>query len=76
MKKGSTLLTQLILLVIVLAITGLVALWTQSNLDFWISYFKKEAVNIPYWIAFLLTALTNVFGIIGNIVMELAKFLV
>jgi uncharacterized membrane-anchored protein len=78
-RKGFTtveLLTVLFGLIIVPLLIGLLALWTNSNLDFWISYFKGHAVHVPYWMAFLLTLCTNVAGIAGNLIAQIARYAV
>lgn len=43
--------TLLELLVVVLII--LLAVWTDRNLDFWLSHWKGEPVNSPWWISVL-----------------------
>lgn len=33
---------------------GLMSNWTDSNLDFWLSYLKGSAVNSPFWVSIIL----------------------
>ena len=50
--------------------------WTQSNLNFWLSYFKGTAVYVPYWLSFLLTLVLNGVIFVANLVASLARYLV
>jgi hypothetical protein len=58
---------------IVGGILCLFAGWTETNLEFWLTMIKGASVDVPYWIALLLTIFTNVFGLVFNILTELAK---
>jgi hypothetical protein len=49
--------------------------WTDSNLEFWLSHFKGEAVEVPYWISFVTTLVLNGAIIVINILAELFKFI-
>ena len=57
----------------VVAFCWLMAGWTESNLE-WICFLiKGEYVDVPYWLALLLTLFTNIFGFAFNIICELMK---
>lgn len=51
----------------------LVALWTDRNLDFWLTMYKHHAVHINYWLAFALTVVCNGFILLANIVGEILR---
>lgn len=51
-------------------------MWTDSNLEFWISRIAGRPVEVPYILSYGLTVFTNLFGIVGNLLMELAKLAV
>lgn len=56
-----------------LAFVGLLALWTNRNLDFWLSYFSGNEVSVSYLWAFLLSLLApGLF--LGNVICEIARF--
>lgn len=59
--------------VVNLLFTFILAGWTDSNLEFWLSYIAGHPVDVPYWISFLLTLVTSIFGVAGNLIMEVAK---
>lgn len=48
--------------------------WTESNLEFWILYFKEEAVDVPTWLAFCVTCIP--FSLPLNIISELVELCV
>ena len=79
MKKGFTLI-ELAVVVVLAAVTGgilyVVTLWTDSNLEFWMSYFKGQAVEVPGWLSFAITVIGNAFILAANIIAELAKLAV
>lgn len=54
---------------------ALIALWTDRNLDFWVSHIKGEDVNVPYWLSFLVSLFAPA-TIVGNILAEIARFFV
>lgn len=71
--KGSTI---TVLLIFYTAIVWLVSLWTDRNLDFWVSQIKGEVVDVPMWLSFIVTFIGNGFIIAANILAEIAKFAV
>ena len=77
MKKGGYTLSEIII-VVALVGTALVVfpMWTNRNLDFWISHVKGHAVNVPYWISIVITVIGNDFIITANIIGEVCRFLV
>lgn len=54
----------------------LVSWWTNSNLDFWISYFKGHAVHVPYFLSVLLTIVLNGVDVLLNVIASIARYFV
>jgi len=63
-----------LLFMIIMAINAVVALWTDRNLDFWVSHFKGEQTDIPYWLSFIVTMIGNGVILLANVVAEVARF--
>lgn len=59
-----------------LTIIALFAMWTDRNLDFWVSYIKGEAVDVPYWLSLIVTIVGNGVIILANVIAEIARFAV
>jgi hypothetical protein len=60
----------------IVAVILLVSWWTNSNLDFWISYFKGHAVHVPYFLSVLLTIVLNGVDLLLNVVASIARYFV
>ena len=65
--------TLVVVLTVLITIAAFVSKWTEGNLEWLLGYIKGEAVDVPYWLAFVLTFFTNVFGIGFNLICELLK---
>lgn len=81
MKKDVIMIASLALMTVVLAgilpaIVWIISLWTDSNLEFWLSYFKGEAINVPMWLSVLITIILNGVIVVANIVSELLQLVV
>ncbi len=77
MKKGHALIELMFIVVLGSLVLGVLfgfPLWTQRNLDFWISHFKGHAVHVPYWLAFIAGWALNGFALLGNIIAEIARY--
>lgn len=59
----------------VVALFALFVLWTDRNLDFWISYFKGAPVDINILWSLLLN-FTGPLVLIGNVLGEIARHLI
>jgi len=59
---------------IVMAIVTAFTFWTDRNLDFWISHFKGEEVDVPFWLSFVVTIVGNGIIFFANVVAEIARF--
>lgn len=75
-KKGFTL-TELVIGIFIgivgPAIVLVLSIWTDKNLEFWLSYFKNEAVEVSMWISIIITIIFNGIIIGLNILSELIK---
>lgn len=60
---------------VLICVFVLVAMWTDRNLDFWLTHFKGQAVNCPWWLSTLVTVFLPAL-IVLNIVGEIARLLV
>lgn len=58
---------------LILGITALLSLWTDSNLDWMMSEIKGQVVNVPYWLSFLTTLIFDGFALMFNIIVSLIR---
>lgn len=76
-RKGQSLITALLPTIIWfgLAVTLITAFsfWTNRTLDFWMTYFKGEVVDVPFWLSVVLSIFWNGAVLIVNIISEIAK---
>lgn len=47
-----------------------IILWTDRNLDFWVSHFKGEVVDVPIWVSMILSLFEPIvfLDILGELV--------
>jgi len=77
LKKGNyTGGTALAIIVVFAGVFALLALWTDRNLEFWLSYFSDKPVEVSYWLSFLLTLVLNGFIVVANVVLEILRLIV
>ena len=62
-------------LAVYLPISALVGLWTDRNLDFFLTLLKGEVVNVPYWLSFLVTLFLNAVIVGLNLIAEVVRLL-
>ncbi len=60
----------------VVGISYLMARWTDRNLDFWLTYFKGETVDVPLWLSWLAAIALNVITFAANVISEIARFFI
>lgn len=53
-------------------IVPLIALWTQRNLNFWLTHFSGHAVHVPFVLDYLLSVLAPAV-ILLNVIAEIAR---
>ncbi len=51
-----------------------VSIWTDRNLDFWLSHFKGEQVDCPMWMSVVATIILNGIILAVNIIGEIARY--
>lgn len=61
------------LIVITVLLIVPMSMWTDRNLDFWISYFHNSPVDVPYWFSLLVTIVFNQVVFILNIILEILR---
>lgn len=78
-NKGYTLVEILcvtVLVAIVPAIIWFISLWTDRNLEFWLTYFKGEQVDVPMWMSVVVTIVLNGIIFAANILTELYRLVI
>lgn len=63
----------LVLAAIVFALIWVLSLWTDRNLEFWLSYWKGQPVEVPGWLSFLATFILNGIILLANTIGEIAR---
>lgn len=58
---------------LILGIIYALSLWTDRNLEYWLSMAKGVPVDVPQWISFLLTLVLNGVILLLNIIGELLR---
>ena len=74
-KRGNVFTVLLIQLFVVSVTISLMALWTERNLEYYLSLFKGVEVDLPYWLCFVITGLFNVVALGFNVLAEVIKYL-
>jgi len=60
-----------VLFTLISGILYAISLWTESNLEFWLSKYKGEPVDVPFWMALVISLVLNGLTIPINIVSEI-----
>ena len=63
-----------IILMIYAAIMGLMTFWTDRNLDFWISHFKGEDVDVPTWLSLVASVVGGPIMLTLNLIGEIGRY--
>lgn len=58
----------------VAVIIGGFTMWTDRNLDFWMSCWQKKEIDVPYWTSLIITIVFNGIIIAVNIIAEIIRF--
>lgn len=61
------------LLLPVLVLFACLGVWTERNLEFWLAYFKGVPVDVPFWLAFLLSLVLNGLIVGINLISEIIR---
>lgn len=65
-----------IFMTVIAALVSAFALWTQSNLIFYLSYFQDKTVEVEYWAAWLVSLVAlGVAGLVlwGNAILSVFR---
>jgi hypothetical protein len=49
------------------------SLWTERNLEFWLSRYKGSEVDLPFWMSAVLSVVLSVIVVAANIVSEILR---
>jgi hypothetical protein len=49
------------------------SLWTDRNLEFWLSRYKGSEVDLPFWMSAVLSVVLNGIVVAANIVSEIFR---
>jgi hypothetical protein len=74
-RSGQSLTGCLIILCLWLLIVWALSSWTDRNLDFWLTYFKGETIDCPFWLSTVVTFLAPV-ALFLNVIGEVARLCV
>lgn len=50
--------------------------WTDSNLEFWLSYYKGIPVSVPLWLSMLLSLVLNGVIVLLNLISEIVRLVI
>lgn len=53
-----------------------VAFWTDSNLDFWLTYIKKSPIDIPFYLSYIVSIILNGGILAINIILSLLRYII
>jgi len=73
-RTGSTNSIVITMFVIYLFVTIPIAFWTDRNLEFLLGHFKGVAVNVPFWLSWIVTVICNAFILAFNVICEILHF--
>jgi hypothetical protein len=80
MKKNGYTIVELMIGVFCLSVVfvgiPMLGLWTDRNLDFWLTQFKDKSVDVPYWLSLVVTIIGNAVIVFANVIGEVCRFLV
>jgi hypothetical protein len=54
----------------------LIGYWTQLNLEFWLTFYKGQTVEVPYLLALLITVILRKVSLLGNAISEIIKLVI
>ena len=59
--------------VLICSLFAAIGLWTDRNLEYFLTMWKGEAVDVPFWISFAISIVLNAVIIGFNIMAELLR---
>ena len=60
-------------LTIIIGLLYLLSLWTDRNLNYFVSLIKGESVDVPFWLSVVVTILLNAVIVVSNIIAEISR---
>ncbi len=72
-KKGFTLIELMIVIAIPVLLVWPLTWWTDRSMDWALSEWKHRIVHVPYWLAFIVTCVTNGFAIAFDVIVEILR---
>ena len=60
-------------LTIIIGLLYPLSLWTDRNLDYFVSLIKGESVDVPFWLSVVVTILLNAVIVVSNIIAEISR---
>lgn len=57
-------------------VVPVLALWSERNLEYLAFLIKDQVVDIPYWLVLILTLFTWPWHIVGNLCVEILRYLI
>jgi hypothetical protein len=51
-----------------------VSFWTDRNLDFWVSHFKGQEVDVPFWLSATFSIILSGPAVVLNAIAEIARY--
>ena len=73
-NKGFAFIQFMFIILIYLILFIPVAFWTDSNLDFWLSYIKKTSIDIPFYVSYIVSVILNGIILAINIILSLLRY--
>lgn len=73
MSNNKTQASCLQFLIVLAIILVPLTMWTDRNLDFWLTHFSDKTVDVPWWASGLVAFFGNGFTILGNLIGEIAR---
>ena len=75
-EGGYTLYALVFFIAVSTVVVTALTLWTDRNLDFWLTYFKKVPIDVPWYLSLLLTGTLNAVIVAANIIGEIARYFI
>jgi ABC-type sulfate transport system permease component len=76
MKKNGNCLVMVIMLLLVVVILSIMIRWTDSNLDWLLTFLSGKPINVPIWLSAVVTFVANAACFVFNIVISLLRLCV
>jgi len=71
--KETTGIEYILALFVIIILSIPVGMWTDRNLEFYLSMIKKTAVHVPFILSWLLTVLLNGIILVIDLILEIVR---